>query len=105
MTVILHPGAQRDLDEAAAFYAREGSPAVAARFLTEVERGAGFVHANPGAGTPVSIGWNGYAHIEARERRRAVAAEPPHCRTAPPLTPLPPTPDSPCSPSPPACRT
>lgn len=52
MTVTLHPGAQRDLDEAAAFYAAEGSPAVAARFLTEFERAARFIHANPGAGTP-----------------------------------------------------
>ncbi len=51
MTVTLHPGAQRDLDEAAAFYATEGSPAVAARFLTEFERAAKFVHAHPGAGT------------------------------------------------------
>lgn len=56
MTVALHPGAQRDLDEAAAFYTREGSPAVAARFLTEFERVAKFVHANPGAGTPRTRG-------------------------------------------------
>lgn len=51
MTATLHPGAQRDLDEAAAFYAREGSPAVAARFLKEFERVARLVDANPGAGT------------------------------------------------------
>lgn len=56
MTVTLHPGAQQDLDEAAAFYAREGSPAVAARFLTEFERVAKLVHANPGAGTPRTRG-------------------------------------------------
>lgn len=56
MTVTLHPGAQRELDEAAAFYMREGSPAVAARLLTEFERVARFVHTNPGAGTPRTHG-------------------------------------------------
>lgn len=60
MTVTLHPGAQRDLDEAAAFYASEGSPAVAARFLTEFERVAKFIHAHPGAGTPRTRGRRGF---------------------------------------------
>lgn len=60
MTIILHPGAQRDLDEAADFYAKEGSPALAARFLTEFQRVARLMHANPGAGTPRTHGRRGF---------------------------------------------
>jgi plasmid stabilization system protein ParE len=52
MKVELHPAAERDLEEAAAFYAREGSPALAARFLAEFERIATLLLANPGLGTP-----------------------------------------------------
>lgn len=60
MSVILHPGAQRDLDSAASFYANEGSPAVAARFLAEFQRAATFVQTNPGAGTPRTSGRRGF---------------------------------------------
>lgn len=56
MKVALHPGAERDLEEAAAFYAREGSPALAARFLAEFERIATLLLANPGLGTPRARG-------------------------------------------------
>jgi plasmid stabilization system protein ParE len=38
MKVILHPGAEQDIHEAAAFYEREGSPIVAARFVAEFKR-------------------------------------------------------------------
>jgi len=51
MSITLHPGAQQDLEDAAAFYAEEGSPAVAVRFLAEFERVAKFIYANPGVGT------------------------------------------------------
>jgi plasmid stabilization system protein ParE len=38
MRIELHPGAERDLAEAAEFYGHEGSPALAARFIAEFKR-------------------------------------------------------------------
>ena len=38
MKVALHPGAERDIQDAADFYARKGSAALAARFIAEVKR-------------------------------------------------------------------
>ena len=35
MKVTLHPDANRDIEEAAAFYEREGSAILAARFMAE----------------------------------------------------------------------
>lgn len=52
MTYTLHPGAERDLTEAAGFYRREAGKAVAARFLDEFERVAALLVADPGLGTP-----------------------------------------------------
>jgi plasmid stabilization system protein ParE len=60
MTVTLHPGARQDLEEAAAFYERAGSPAVAARFLAEFERVARLLFMNPGIGTPRARGRRGF---------------------------------------------
>ena len=60
MSIELHPAAERDLEEAAAFYAREGSPALAARFLAEFERVARMLHSNPGLGTPRTRGRRGF---------------------------------------------
>lgn len=60
MKVELHPDAVRDLEEAAAFYALEGSPALAARFLAEFERVAGLLLTSPGLGTPRTRGRLGY---------------------------------------------
>jgi plasmid stabilization system protein ParE len=60
MIVVLHPGARQDLDETAAFYEREGSPAVAAKFLAEFERVVKLLLANPGAGTPRTGGRRGF---------------------------------------------
>jgi plasmid stabilization system protein ParE len=54
--VDLHPGAERDVEEAAAFYEREGSAALAARFLAEFERVARLLLASPGLGTPRTRG-------------------------------------------------
>lgn len=60
MKVELHPAAERDLEEAAAFYAREGSPALAARFLAEFERVASLLLGNPGLGTQRVRGRRGF---------------------------------------------
>ena len=60
MKIELHPGAERDLEEAAAFYALEGSPALAARFLGEFERLARLLADNPGLGTPRTRGRLGF---------------------------------------------
>jgi toxin ParE1/3/4 len=38
MKVFLHPGAEKGIQEAAEFYEREGTPAVAARFVREFKR-------------------------------------------------------------------
>jgi len=56
----LHPGAEQDLHEAAAFYEREGSAALAARFLAEFERVATLLLANPGLGTARTRGRKGF---------------------------------------------
>ena len=50
MTVILHPGAEQDLVEAASFYEREGSPTLAARFVNEFKRIAGLTSDHPDIG-------------------------------------------------------
>lgn len=50
MRISLHPGAERDVAEAAAFYEREGSPALAARFIAEFKRVSLLLLDNPGFG-------------------------------------------------------
>ena len=60
MKIDLHPGAEQDLEDAMAFYAREGSVALATRFLAEFERIAWLLLANPGLGTPRSGGRRGF---------------------------------------------
>ena len=52
MTYALHRGAEDDLAQAAHFYRREGSRALAARFLDEFERIAKLLTEYPGIGTP-----------------------------------------------------
>ena len=52
MKATIHPDAEEDIAEAAAFYERDGSPALAARFVAEVKRIVSLVLANPGLGTP-----------------------------------------------------
>ena len=59
MRVELHPGAEQDLLDAAAFYEREVSPALAARYVAEFERVAALLLANPGLGTPRTRGRRG----------------------------------------------
>ena len=49
------PSADKDLDEAAIFYAEEAGTEVALRFLDAVQQAFDFVHANPAAGSPGQI--------------------------------------------------
>ncbi|MFN7572369.1 MAG: type II toxin-antitoxin system RelE/ParE family toxin [Betaproteobacteria bacterium] len=56
MSFSLHPGAQRDLAEAADFYACEGSRHVAQRFVAEVARVAALIAANPDIGVSSTRG-------------------------------------------------
>ncbi len=61
MKVTLHPGAERDLLEAASFYEREGSPALAARFVAEFKRMAILLAEQPEIGSPRTRGRRGFA--------------------------------------------
>jgi plasmid stabilization system protein ParE len=56
MKLTLHPGAESDVEEAAEFYEREGSAALAARFLAEFKRLALFLVEHPEIGSPRSRG-------------------------------------------------
>lgn len=60
MKVTLHPGAVADLQEAAAFYEREGSPALAASFLSEFRRVSRLLTEQPAIGSPRSGGRRGF---------------------------------------------
>ena len=51
MNLTLHPAAERDVLEAAEFYEREGSPALAARFVREFRRLCEFLLAHPEVGS------------------------------------------------------
>jgi toxin ParE1/3/4 len=59
MKVSLHPRAEQDVQEAAAFYAREGSPLVAARFVAEFKRLGTLLLEHPDIGSPRSNGRRG----------------------------------------------
>jgi plasmid stabilization system protein ParE len=59
--VTLHPAAEADVAEAAAYYARNGSPAVAARFVAEFKRVANLLAKFPGLGSPRSEGRHGFS--------------------------------------------
>lgn len=61
MRIALHPEAERDLLEAAGFYEREGSPALAARFIAEFKRMAVLLAEQPEIGSPRSRGRRGLA--------------------------------------------
>jgi len=64
MKVELLPAAERDLEKGAAFYAREASPALAARFIAEFGRVARLLFANPGLGTPLARGRRGFPIVD-----------------------------------------
>lgn len=61
MKVALHPAAERDIEEAAAFYEREGSPVVAARFVSEFKRLAALLLKHPDIGSPRAKGRRGFS--------------------------------------------
>ena len=61
MKVTLHPAAEQDIQEAAAFYEREGSPTVAARFVAEFKRLATLLLEHPEIGSPRSNGRRGFS--------------------------------------------
>lgn len=56
MIVTIHPDAESDVVEAAAFYEQAGSPALAARFVAEFRRVTQLIAQNPGIGTPRARG-------------------------------------------------
>ena len=61
MKVTLHPAAEQDLQEAASFYEREGSPALAARFIAEFKRLAQLLIDHSEIGSPRTNGRHGFA--------------------------------------------
>jgi toxin ParE1/3/4 len=61
MKITLHPAAEQDIQEAAAFYEREGSPKVAARFVAEFKRLAALLLEHPEIGAPRSHGRRGFS--------------------------------------------
>jgi len=61
MKVIVHPEAEQDIQEAAAFYEREGSPALAARFVAEFKRLAALLVEHPAIGSPRPKGRRGFS--------------------------------------------
>jgi len=52
MKVSLHPGARKDVEDAAAFYEREGSAALAARFVASLEQLIALLIRHPSIGSP-----------------------------------------------------
>ena len=52
MNLELHPAAETDVEDAAEFYKREGSPALAARFIQEFKRVSNLLLRNPTFGPP-----------------------------------------------------
>ena len=56
MKVTLHPAAERDVSDAAEFYQREASAALAARFVAEFKRVLSILANSPGLGRPIARG-------------------------------------------------
>jgi toxin ParE1/3/4 len=61
MKVTLHPAAEQDIYDAAAFYEREGSPIVAARFVAEFRRLVALLLEHPEIGSPRSSSRRGFS--------------------------------------------
>lgn len=61
MRATLHQGAERDIEEAAAFYEREGSAIVAARFIAEFKKTSMLIVEHPEIGSPRSNGRRGFS--------------------------------------------
>jgi len=60
MKVSIHPGAEQDIEDAAAFYEREGSAILAARFIAEFKRLSKLLLEHPEIGSPRSGGRRGF---------------------------------------------
>lgn len=61
MKVTLHPAAEQDIEDAAAFYEREGTPMLAARFVAEFKRLATLLVEHPELGSSRSKGRRGFS--------------------------------------------
>jgi plasmid stabilization system protein ParE len=61
MKIVVHPEAERDLEEATAFYEREGSAILAARFVAEFKQVGELLVEHPGVGVPRAHGLRGFA--------------------------------------------
>lgn len=61
MKVVLHPEAEDDLRNAASFYEREGSPALASRFIAEFRRLTALLAEYPEIGSPRANGRRGFS--------------------------------------------
>ena len=61
MKITLHPDAEQDIQDAAEFYEREGSPVLAARFVAEFKRLLNLLIEQPGIGSPRAKGKRGFS--------------------------------------------
>ena len=61
MRVKLHPAEEQDVEEAAAFYEREGAPLLAAKFVAEFKRLAALLAEHPEIGSPRSKDRRGFS--------------------------------------------
>jgi toxin ParE1/3/4 len=61
MKITLHDRAEHDLQEAAVFYEREGTPALAARFVAEFKRVVAMLDTHPRIGSPRSKDRRGFS--------------------------------------------
>lgn len=61
MKITLHPDADRDIEEAAAFYEREGSAILAARFIAEFKKLSRLLIEHPNIGSARSRGRRGFS--------------------------------------------
>ena len=61
MKITLHPGAEKDITDAAAFYEREGTALLAARFIAEFKRLSNLLVEQPDIGSPRPRGRRGFA--------------------------------------------
>jgi toxin ParE1/3/4 len=61
MRVTLHPGAEKDIQEAAEFYEREGSPGLAAKFIREFKRLTALIATHPDIGVPRASGLRSFS--------------------------------------------
>jgi toxin ParE1/3/4 len=61
MKISIHPGAEKDITDAAAFYEREGTALLAARFIAEFKRLSNLLVEQPNIGSPRPRGRRGFA--------------------------------------------